>query len=167
MSKANLRAVGEFIGTQQPKAATSSAATTQAGEPTNADKQIINDLFARLQGIFPAWRSAFDGEEGVRDAKRAWLAALVRHGVTTPELLNRGIAQAEKQTTPFLPSTGQFIDWCKGGNEACNPVLGLEYKRPAKPTSREERLAMVSRFGAGLRDALHRPATERDREALK
>lgn len=90
----------------------------------------------------------------MRDAKRAWLAALVRNGVTTPELLDRGIAQAERETTPFLPSAGQFIDWCKGGGEVCNPMLSIEYQRPEKPNSREERLSMISRFGPSLRDAL-------------
>lgn len=135
----------------------SSVETTRVGNPTERDKQVINDLFSRLSAIFPAWRHAFDGDEAIREAKRAWLSALIRNGVTTPELIQQGLVQAERQTTPFLPSVGQFIAWCKGdGDEksVCSPVLGIEYTRPEKPNSREDRLSMISRFGPSLRDAL-------------
>jgi len=44
--------------------------------------------------------------------------------------------------------------------------LGIEYKRPEKPLSREERLSIAQRFGAGLKHALKRQVTDDDREAL-
>ncbi|MEH8029356.1 replication protein P [Gallibacterium anatis] len=84
--------------------------------------KFVDRLFARLKAIFPAWQAAFDGEEGYQEAKRLWLEALVNNGVTTAAQFKCGIAQAERESTPFFPSVGQFIAWCKAENYA---ELGL------------------------------------------
>lgn len=84
--------------------------------------KFVDRLFARLKAIFPAWQAAFDGEEGYQEAKRLWLEALVNNGVTTAAQFKCGIAQAERSGSPFFPSAGQFIAWCKTDDYA---VLGL------------------------------------------
>lgn len=84
--------------------------------------KFVDRLFARLKAIFPAWQAAFDGEEGYQEAKRLWLEALVNNGVTTAAQFKCGIAQAERSGSPFFPSAGQFIAWCKADDYA---ALGL------------------------------------------
>lgn len=84
--------------------------------------KFVDRLFARLKAIFPAWQAAFDGEEGYQEAKRLWLEALVNNGVTTAAQFKCGIAQAERSGSPFFPSAGQFIAWCKTDDYA---ALGL------------------------------------------
>lgn len=83
--------------------------------PDNVAK-IVDRLFVRLKAIFPAWQAAFDSKETYQETKRLWLEALVNNGVTTAEQFKRGIAQAERSTKPFLPSVGEFIQWCNSGN---------------------------------------------------
>jgi len=67
------------------------------------------------------------------------------------------------------PTVGEFKKLLTGDTETdyCNPILGIEYKRPEKPLNREERLSIAQRFGAGLRHALNRDVTTDDQEALK
>lgn len=89
--------------------------TISAGdaEPTDRDKLVVNWLFDQLSAIFPAWRSAYDGDDGVRAAKRQWLYALVDAGVTSREQIDHGLRKARRHGKPFLPSTGEFIAWCR------------------------------------------------------
>lgn len=75
--------------------------------------RFVDRLFTRLKAIFPAWKSAFVTENDYNEAKLIWLEALVNNGITTAEQFKQGIAQAEKSATPFFPSVGQFIEWCK------------------------------------------------------
>ncbi|KGQ38085.1 hypothetical protein JP35_08665 [Gallibacterium anatis] len=84
--------------------------------------KFVDRLFIRLKALFPRWQLAFDGEEGYQEAKRFWLEALVNNGVTTAEQFKRGIAQAEREDSGYLPSVGQFIKWCNAEN---NAELGL------------------------------------------
>lgn len=75
--------------------------------------RFVDRLFTRLKAIFPAWKSAFATENDYNEAKIIWLEALVNNGITTAEQFKQGIVQAEKSATPFFPSVGQFITWCK------------------------------------------------------
>lgn len=84
--------------------------------------KFVDRLFTRLKAIFPAWQAAFDGEEGYQEAKHLWLEALVNNGITTADQFKRGIAQAERDSSPFFPSVGKFIQWCK---QDCYEALGL------------------------------------------
>lgn len=78
--------------------------------------RLIDRLFVRLKAIFPAWATAFDSKETYQETKRLWLSALVNNGVTTAEQFKQGIAVAERSAKPFLPSVGEFIQWCNSGN---------------------------------------------------
>ncbi|WKS98758.1 replication protein P [Gallibacterium salpingitidis] len=84
--------------------------------------KFVDRLFIRLKALFPRWQLAFDGEESYQEAKRFWLEALVNNGVTTATQFKRGIAQAEREDSGYLPSVGQFIKWCNAEN---NADLGL------------------------------------------
>ena len=76
-------------------------------------EQLINKLFNELSGIFPAWKNAFDGQEGINEAKRQWLKGFQENGVNRWEWIEDGLQYARKSESPFLPSVGQFIEWAK------------------------------------------------------
>lgn len=77
----------------------------------NAD-QFINWLFDELAGTFPAWKSAFESQQAITTAKRIWFETLSENKIKRTEIQN-GLRQARKSNKPFLPSVGQFIEWCK------------------------------------------------------
>lgn len=77
----------------------------------NADT-FINWLFEELAGTFPAWKSAFESQQDITTAKRIWFEALSENKIKRSEI-TQGLRIARKSTNPFLPSVGQFIEWCK------------------------------------------------------
>lgn len=85
--------------------------------------KFVDRLFERLKAIFPAWKSAFAEEKDYHEAKRVWTQALFNNGISTAAQFKTGLQQAEKSASPFFPSVGQFIEWCKSGNE--HAALGL------------------------------------------
>lgn len=100
---------------------------TQAGSkvspiPTASDAEFVNRIFAQLQAIFPAWRSAFPDERAAIEAKRQWTQGLVEAGLTDVETIRGGLRMARQADSPFIPSVGQFIGWCR---EAKKEILGL------------------------------------------
>ena len=101
---------------------------TMTGNPTNADKALINHLFRRLAAMFPAWKSAFDSEDTIKETKRVWFDSLVREGLTNPEDIERGLVKASKHDSPFLPSIGQFLGWCKQSTAPYHQQFRLEEK---------------------------------------
>ena len=101
---ANQRLVGREPNYQAP---------AKQAVPPQVSK-FVDRLFERLKLTFPAWRQAFSSDEEFNEAKRLWLEALVRNNVLTAEQFKQGIAKAEQMESPFLPSVGQFIGWCKG-----------------------------------------------------
>jgi len=70
-------------------------------------------LFLELAAIFPAWKQAFDGAEGVKIAKRAWMTGMLEDGINSIAQVKAGLKKARQSTNPFMPSVGQFISWCK------------------------------------------------------
>ena len=108
-----------------------SEVTTSHGEPTEDDKRFINELFNQLTGIFPAWKAAFDGADGVRNAKRQWVKGLVESGVTDQECIEQGLSAARSLDSPFLPSVGQFISWCKINK--MDDYVAPQIDNPVKP----------------------------------
>ncbi|WP_427003664.1 replication protein P [Pantoea eucrina] len=100
----------------------SSALARMAGDvPQPADRRlhqaiekVIDEFFSGLKQVFPAsvstvWRDPADEAA----AKRQWIAALAENGVTRKQQLSAGMRQARASGSPFLPSPGQFISWCK------------------------------------------------------
>ena len=118
--------------------------TTSTGEvkATDQDKAFINELFNQLAGIFPAWKSAFDGPEGVRNAKRQWIQCLIENKITSDEKINRGLEYARQLESPFLPSVGQFVSWCKS-NDMEEYKAPLMLDNPSKPETVADALAKM------------------------
>lgn len=81
----------------------------------------INGLFKELRSIRSAWRQAWPDKETYQAAKRQWYQAFLEVGVCTQGQIDFGMTQARKQPGDFIPSPGQFIEWCKPTPE----MLGL------------------------------------------
>ncbi|PJZ07336.1 DNA replication protein [Pantoea rodasii] len=100
----------------------SNALARMAGDaPQPADRRLhlevekmMNEFFDGLKQVFPAsvstaWRTPNDEAA----AKRQWIAAFAENGITSKTQLAAGMRQARASGSPFLPSPGQFITWCK------------------------------------------------------
>ena len=75
--------------------------------------QVVNDVFAELQVVFPAWQFAFPTPATLTQAKKSWSKAFIEQGIITKAQLDMGFVKARQWGKPFLPSIGQFCDWCK------------------------------------------------------
>ncbi|KAA8689589.1 Replication protein P [Pseudomonas caricapapayae] len=79
--------------------------------------EVVNDLFRRLRGIFPAWRQAWPSTEALAAAKEEWIKEFADEGIRTLEQIEFGIQKCRKLKKPFAPSVGEFIAMCVPGPE--------------------------------------------------
>ncbi|PHM60463.1 DNA replication protein [Xenorhabdus stockiae] len=77
--------------------------------------EIFNELFRQLKGAFPALMASIKTQEDFNELRRQWVMAFAENGITTLKQVNAGMKIARQQDSPFLPSPGQFIQWCKQG----------------------------------------------------
>ncbi|MNM21022.1 Replication protein P [compost metagenome] len=75
--------------------------------------EVVNDLFRRLRGIFPAWRQAWPSTEALAAAKEEWIKEFAAEGIRTVEQIEFGIEKCRKLKKPFAPSVGEFIAMCQ------------------------------------------------------
>lgn len=83
-----------------------------APEVKRATESLINDLFAQLRSIYPAWKQAWTSEELYRKAKGTWTQALLDAGITDWALIERGLGRCRLEAGDFIPSAGKFIERC-------------------------------------------------------
>lgn len=74
--------------------------------------EVVNDLFRRLRGIFPAWRQAWPSTEALDSAKAEWIKEFAEAGIRTLLQIEFGIQKCRKLKKPFAPSVGEFIAMC-------------------------------------------------------
>jgi len=89
-------------------------------QPIKVDQrtaEIVNIVFDKLQGIFPAWRQAWIDDTALKNAKREWIAGFIQGGIMSDHQLAFGFQNARKSTNPFLPNVGQFVAWCNATPE--------------------------------------------------
>lgn len=77
--------------------------------------QIFNELFRQLKAAFPALMTSIKDQSDLNELRRQWVLAFIENGITSIDQVNAGMKIARQQATPFLPSPGQFIAWCKKG----------------------------------------------------
>ena len=85
-------------------------------------ENLVDSLFRQLKQIFPAASQTnlkTDADE--KTAKRQWIAAFSENGIRSREQLSAGVRHARASESPFWPSPGQFIKWCKDSTA----VLGV------------------------------------------
>lgn len=82
-----------------------------------ASAQVVNALFTELKAIHPAWRAAWASDEMENTAKRSWTKAFTAAGMCSIEQIRYGIDRCRASGSPFMPSVGQFLDWCRPSPE--------------------------------------------------
>jgi hypothetical protein len=80
---------------------------------TEQSYNVINALFSQLASIFPAFNKAWPTPIEFEVAKKNWLLALVENNINTMAKLQIGLKKARALDKPWVPSVGQFIEWCK------------------------------------------------------
>ena len=82
-----------------------------------ASAPVVNALFAELKAIHPAWRSAWPNVEAENNAKRSWTKAFTSAGMCSIEQIRYGIERCRANGNPFMPSVGEFLNWCRPAPE--------------------------------------------------
>lgn len=92
------------------------AAAEQPKQPVPEQAaQVFNELFRQLKGAFPALMAQIKTQDELNELRRQWVLAFAENGITTIAQVNAGMRIARQQETPFLPSPGQFVAWCREG----------------------------------------------------
>lgn len=93
------------------------------GQPSNVQgivnpdaEKLVDALFRQLKQVFPAAsQTNLRSEADESAAKKQWIAAFAENGIRSREQLSAGMKHARASESPFWPSPGQFIAWCKQG----------------------------------------------------
>lgn len=96
-----------------------STTTTQAGSTTQSCKStsaetgmMIDKIFKELQAIYPAWKQAYSSTEALGETKKQWIKGLMDSGISDYSLIDAGIGLCRTSGKPFIPTVGEFIDYC-------------------------------------------------------
>lgn len=99
----------------------------QIGSASHSDRQqagiLVNKIFNGLKAIFPAWAAAIKDQDYQNQAKAEWLKGLIENGITSDHQIEAGFVKARAHNSPFLPSIGQFIEWCKQATGVNHPPM--------------------------------------------
>lgn len=89
---------------------------TAPGVVSSDAEEVVDKLFRQLKQVFPAAsQTNLRTETDETAAKKQWIAAFAENGIRTRDQLSAGMQHARSSKSPFWPSPGQFIDWCKSG----------------------------------------------------
>ncbi|ELY3756175.1 replication protein P [Cronobacter dublinensis] len=79
-------------------------------------ERLVDALFRQLKQVFPASAATnLRTEADEAAAKQQWILAFAENGVVRREQLAAGMKRARASLSPFWPSPGQFIEWCREG----------------------------------------------------
>lgn len=81
----------------------------------NEIEKQFNQIFIALKAVFPAITAVIKTQSDLDTFKKQWLLSFAENGITTLRQFEIGMKKARQQNTPFVPSPGQFISWCKEG----------------------------------------------------
>ncbi|ELY2555343.1 DNA replication protein [Cronobacter sakazakii] len=77
-------------------------------------ERLVDALFRQLKQVFPASAATnLRNESDEAAAKQQWILAFAENGITKREQLTAGMKRARASLSPFWPSPGQFIHWCR------------------------------------------------------
>ncbi len=102
-------------------------------------ERLVDALFKQLKQLFPAAEQTnLKTPAQETAAKQQWIAAFAEGGIRTREQVSAGMRHARASESPFWPSPGQFIKWCKDSKMvlgvSIDDVMG-EFHRYAKEKS--------------------------------
>lgn len=113
---------------------------------------VLNVVIKSLRSIFPGWKAAIKTQVELDNLKQQWLIAFIENNIKTDTQIQRGLAAARLSTSSFLPSIGQFIDWCKSPPPCPKEFIAIEHNRPPVTMSR---IAAMRNMTAGELELLH------------
>lgn len=82
---------------------------------------IFNELFVQLRATFPASMQTIKDQGQLDEFRSQWTMAFLENGITTMAQVEAGMRHARKQESPYIPSPGKFVAWCKDSKT----VLGI------------------------------------------
>ncbi|EOW6418068.1 replication protein P [Cronobacter malonaticus] len=89
---------------------------TPKGVVNTEAERLVDSLFRQLKQVFPASAATnLRNEADEAAAKQQWILAFAENGITKREQLAAGMKRARASLSPFWPSPGQFIEWCREG----------------------------------------------------
>ncbi|QHM71313.1 replication protein P [Mixta intestinalis] len=87
-----------------------------AGVVNREAERLVDALFRQLKQVFPAASATnLRTEADEAAAKKQWIAAFAENGIRSREQLSAGMKVARASASPFWPSPGQFVTWCRDG----------------------------------------------------
>lgn len=92
-------------------------AAAPLGVVDDATGEVVEKIFRQLQAIFPAWKQAWPDDKSLKAAKRNWTKGFMDAGINDLNQVRYGIEECRRSGSPFAPSIGQFVGWCKPSPE--------------------------------------------------
>lgn len=80
---------------------------------TTEDALLVENVFKELISIFPAWQKAYPSKEMEQTAKKTWTKGFIENDIHSLEQIRWGLRKARSSGIPFIPSVGQFVQWCQ------------------------------------------------------
>ena len=83
-----------------------------------ATAEATNSLFKELCVIFPSFLATIkksspeDAKRLFNKTKKMWLDEILEEKITS-QMIDLGLRKCRKSTTGFMPTVGEFINWCK------------------------------------------------------
>ncbi|TYO83344.1 Replication protein P [Pseudomonas sp. CK-NBRI-02] len=94
---------------------------------------VINDLFRDLRSICTGWKQAWPDRETYNASKKQWLTAFLEAGINSADQLQFGLMHCRQSVMPFIPSPGEFIQWCQPSPEMLGlPTLGAAFREACR-----------------------------------
>lgn len=122
MDKENQEAANQLAKLNQ-RIGKAEALAEKPVEPESEQSRIfINALFDRLFAICTAWAQSYVGltgeamDKAIGATKREWLDHLKLEGIKQAHVINYAVNRVKASGSPFLPTSGQFVAWCREGN---------------------------------------------------
>ena len=93
-------------------------------------ERLLDRVFLRLKQAFPASGAMFRDPIVEQETKRQWLLVLIENKITSKEQIAAGIKKAFTMDSPYWPSVGQFMAWCREGElQSCGLPTVEELER--------------------------------------
>lgn len=111
-----MKSLKAMTGTAATAIARGEVATPPSAPLSSVDDQtgeVVEKIFRQLQAIFPAWKQAWPNEKTLATARRSWTKGFMDAGISSIEQIEFGIKKCRRSGSPFAPSIGQFVQWCK------------------------------------------------------
>ena len=77
-------------------------------------KLFVDRLFLHFESIYATtFKSTYPNDEKINASKAEFVKGFYENGICSVDLIKRGLKEARASQSPFIPSVGQFIGWCK------------------------------------------------------